>query len=77
MGIINTKQYIYVKGTQQQEATQQFYLKWYRMQDENRIQNGPYSLLVRASYFISCSVHARFASILSINCKWRRGYRHF
>ena len=31
--------------------------------------NGPYSLLVRASYYISCSVHARFASILSIDCK--------
>ena len=25
--------------------------------------NGPYSLFVRASYFISCSVHARFASV--------------
>ena len=32
--------------------------------------NGPYLLLVRASYFISCSLHARFASILSMNCKW-------
>ena len=29
--------------------------------------NGPYSLLIRASYFVSCSVHARFASVLPIN----------
>ena len=27
--------------------------------------NGPYSLLIRASYFISCSLHARFASVLA------------
>ena len=40
-------------------------------------QNGPYSLLVRASYFISCSVHIRFSSVLSIDCKWRWGCRHF
>ena len=39
--------------------------------------NGPYSLLVRASYFISCSVHARFASVLPIDCKWRWGCRYF
>ena len=26
--------------------------------------NGPFSLLVRASYFISCSVRARFASVI-------------
>ena len=39
--------------------------------------SGPYSLLVRASYFISCSVHARFDSVLSIDCKWRWGCRHF
>ena len=39
--------------------------------------NGPYSLLIRASYFISCSVHARFASVLSIDCKWRWGCRYF
>ena len=25
--------------------------------------NGPYSLFVCASYFILCSVHARFASV--------------
>ena len=41
------------------------------------IQNGPYSLLVRASCFISCSVHAQFASILSIDCKWRWGCRNY
>ena len=33
--------------------------------------NGPYSLLVRASYFISFSVHARFASAIFTICKWR------
>ena len=26
--------------------------------------NGPYSLLVRASYFISCSVYARSTSVI-------------
>ena len=32
--------------------------------------NGPYSLLlVRTSYFISCSIHAQFASVLSIDCR--------
>ena len=41
------------------------------------ILNGPYSLLVCASYFISCSVHTRFASVLSIDCKWRWRCRHF
>ena len=39
--------------------------------------NGPYSLLVRASYFISCSVHLRFTSVLPIDCKWRWGCRYF
>ena len=39
--------------------------------------NGPYSLLVRASYLISCSIQARFASVLSIDCKWHWGCRHF
>ena len=29
------------------------------------INNGPYSLLVCTSYFISCSVHTQFSSILS------------
>ena len=32
--------------------------------------NGPYSLLIHASYFISYSIHARFASVLSIDYKW-------
>ena len=40
---------------------------------EEVASNGPYSLLVPASYFISCSLHARFASVLSIDCKWRWG----
>ena len=31
--------------------------------------NGPYSLFVCAS-FISCSIHARFASVLSIESYW-------
>ena len=35
--------------------------------------NGPYSLLVRASYFISYSVHAGFASVTFIDCKYRWG----
>ena len=39
--------------------------------------NGPYSLFVCASYFDSCSVHARFASVTFINCKWHWGCRHF
>ena len=39
--------------------------------------NGPYSLFVCASCFISCSVHAQFASVTLINCKWRWGCRHF
>ena len=39
--------------------------------------NGPYSLFVCASYFISCSVHVRFASVTFIDCKWRWGCRHF
>ena len=29
--------------------------------------NGPYSLFVSASYFISCSVHARLASVIFID----------
>ena len=41
------------------------------------VSNGPYSLLVRASYFISCSVHARFSSITFIDCKWHWECRHF
>ena len=39
--------------------------------------NGPYSLLVRASYFISCSVYARSTSVIFIVCKWRWGCRYF
>ena len=39
--------------------------------------NGPYSLLVHTSYFNSCSIHARFASVPCIDCKWCWGYRHF
>ena len=39
--------------------------------------NGPYSLFVCASYFISCSVHARFASVTFIDCKWCWGCRYF
>ena len=31
--------------------------------------NEPYSLLVRASYFILCSVRTRFSSVLPIECK--------
>ena len=34
------------------------------------ILNEPYSLLVRVSCFISYSVHARFSSVLPIDCKW-------
>ena len=37
------------------------------------LENGPYSLLIRTSYFISCSVHVRFASVLPIDCKWHWG----
>ena len=33
--------------------------------------NEPYSLLIRASYFISCSEHAQFTSVTFIICKWR------
>ena len=39
--------------------------------------NGPYSLLVRASYFISCFVYARSTSVIFIVCKWRWGCRYF
>ena len=39
--------------------------------------NGPYSLFVCASYFISCTVLAQFASVTFIDCKWRWGCRHF
>ena len=35
--------------------------------------NGPYSLLVRTSYFISCSVYARSTSVIFIVCKWHWG----
>ena len=42
----------------------------------NRI-NGPYSLLVRASYFISYSVYTRSTSVIFIVCKWRWGCRYF
>ena len=36
-----------------------------------KMVNGPYSLLIRASYFIFCSVYARSTSIIFIVCKWR------
>ena len=40
--------------------------------------NEPCSLLTRAFYFISCSIHSQFASvILFIICKWHSWYRHF
>ena len=42
-----------------------------------KLQNGPYSLFICASYFISCSVHAQFASVTFIDCKWCWGCRHF
>ena len=42
-----------------------------------KIANGPYSLFVCASYFISCSIHAPFAFVTFVNCKWRWGCRHF
>ena len=48
--------------------------------DKDPIQipfSRPCSLLVSASYFISCSVHARFASVISIDCKWHWGCNHF
>ena len=35
--------------------------------------NKPYSLLIRTSYFISWSEHARFTSVTFIVCKWRWG----
>ena len=38
---------------------------------------GPYSSLIRASYFILCSVHAQFSSVLPIDCKWCWGCRYF
>ena len=41
------------------------------------LSNGPYSLLVRASYFISYSVYARSTSVIFIVCKWRWGCRYF
>ena len=46
-------------------------------QQNTSIYNGPYSLLVRASYFISCSVYARSTSVIFIVCKWRWGCRYF
>ena len=42
-----------------------------------RFNNGPYSLLVQASYFISCSIQDQFSSVLSIDYKWSWGCRHF
>ena len=39
--------------------------------------NEPYSLFVHASYFISCSIHTRFASVLPIDCKWHWWHRYF
>ena len=39
--------------------------------------NGPYSLLFHVSYFILCSIYGQFASLLSIDCKWCWGCRHF
>ena len=39
--------------------------------------NGPYSLLVRASYFISYSVYDRSTSVIFIVCKCRWGCRYF
>ena len=39
--------------------------------------NGPYLLLVPASYFILYSIHARFSSTLSIDCKWCWGVNIF
>ena len=47
------------------------------LKNGDRIINGPYSLFVCASYFISCSIHARFASVTFIDCKWHWGCRHF
>ena len=44
---------------------------------ESKLLNGPYSLLVRASYFISCSVYSRSTSVIFIVCKWRWGCRYF
>ena len=41
------------------------------------IPNGPYSLLVRASYFISYSVYTRSTSVIFIIYKWRWGCRYF
>ena len=38
-----------------------------------QVWNLPYSLLTRASYFISCSVHSWFASVIFIACNWRWG----
>ena len=48
-----------------------------RLNDSLPLANGPYSLLVRASYFISCSVYARSTSVIFIVCKWRWGCRYF
>ena len=41
------------------------------------VTNRPYSLFVRASYFISCSVYTQFTSVIFIVCKWHWGYRYF
>ena len=52
--------------------SQIFQLYWkIRGNKRDSIYNEPYSLLIRASYFISFSVHARFTSVLLIDCKWR------
>ena len=53
------------------------FFKFYSEKFDSWYNNGPYSLFVCASYFISCSVHAWLASITFIDCKWRWGYRHF
>ena len=45
--------------------------------DIDKSIKATYSLFVCASYFISCSVHAQFASVTFINCKWCWGCRHF
>ena len=39
--------------------------------------NVSYSLLVRASYFISCSVYAQSTSVIFIVCKWHWGCGYF
>ena len=41
------------------------------------VYNGPYSLLVCGSCFISCSIYAQSTSVIFIVCKWRWGCRYF